>query len=353
MEEKFRQKYWYFRFPEDFFEDINIRKIELMRGGAEFILILLKLYCKSVRDGGTFRVPTTDEGSVDFNLIANVVSSDAQTVYDAIKIFVNLGLMEVVTDAEYTNIRAFMVENMTGSSSKEADLKRLQRAKEKDSSILPGSAEDVYELGIYNNIRLTKDELMEITSKYSNADSLIKRLSIKKKSDKEFNTKYQNDFEALTELLSKEGITVSSQSNDAPGVPRGVFNNVKLSVTEWDKLCLKFADPEGLVNHISKQIYEHGYDMPSHYAFAVKCGNEDKWQTVAEKIQAEEKKAEAQAAEDELCKKLEAEKDKEVEAFYSRKKEELGLETDEEVSAYLASQRVNLSEKINKAFSNK
>ncbi len=275
----------------------------------------------------------------------------AGTLYGALSSLQEKGWIRGVGAQEGRRKEYVLTE--AGHAALEADLKRLQRAKEKDSSILPGSAEDVYELGIYNNIRLTKDELMEITSKYSNADSLIKRLSIKKKSDKEFNTKYQNDFEALTELLSKEGLPVSSQSNDAPGVPRGVFNNVKLSVTEWDKLCRKFADPEGLVNHISKQIYEHGYDMPSHYAFAVKCGNEDKWQTVAEKIQAEEKKAEAQAAEDELCKKLEAEKDKEVEAFYSRKKEELGLETDEEVSAYLASQRVNLSEKINKAFSNK
>ena len=355
MKNSSNQKYWYFRFPEDFFEDINIRKLETMRDGFEFVVILLKLYCLAVKDGGTFQVPTNDKGDVDFNLIANIVRHTTQNVFDAIEAFVDLGLMEVVTSIEKTSFRAFQVENMTGQSSKEADVKRLQRAQleQQKQELLPSQTEEVYRLGIYENILLTATELSKVTSEYINADNLIKRLSVKKKSDKEYNTKYQSDFEALMELLLREGIVSGSEPDEAPGVPRGVFNNVKLSAAEWDTLCKKFAEPEKLINHISKRLYEGGYKMPSHYAFAVKCGKEDGWLTVADKLLAEETAKRAKLAEDEMCKELEAEKDKEVEEFKRRKKEELGFESDEELSEYLAAQRATLTEKINKTFSNK
>lgn len=349
------QKYWYFRFPEDFFEDINIRKLETMRDGFEFVVILLKLYCLAVKDGGTFQVPTNDDGGVDFVLISNIVRHSPQNVYDAIKAFVELGLMEIVTSVEKTSFRAFQVENMTGRSSKEADAKRLQRAQQEQQKqeLLPSQIEDVYRLGIYENILLTASELSKVTSEYSNADNLIKRLSVNKKSDKDYSTKYQTDYEALMELIKKEGVIAGSDPDEAPGVPKGVFNNVKLSAAEWDTLCKKFAEPEKLINHISKRIYEGGYKMPSHYAFAVKCGNEDGWLTVADKLLAEEAAKRAKSAEDEMCKELEAEMDKEVEAFYRRKKEELGFKTDEEVSEYFTEQRASLSDIINKTFSKK
>lgn len=346
------QKYWYFRFPEDFFEDINIRKLETMRDGFEFVVILLKLYCLAVKDGGTFQVPTTDKGGVDFSLIANIVRHSVQNVFDAITAFVELGLMEVVTSVEKTSFRAFQVENMTGRSSKEADAKRLQRAhqEEQRKKQIPSPEEETYRLGVYDNILLTAAELSEVTSKYSNAENLIKRLSVSKKSDKDYDAKYQSDYAALTELLKREGIISGTDPDEAPGVPKGVFNNVRLSADEWNTLCKKFAEPEKLVNYISKRLYEGGYKMPSHYAFAVKCGNEDGWLTVADKLIKEDSAKKAKEAEDELCKKFEAEKDKEVAEYRKRKKEELGLETDEELEAYLAEQRANLAEKLSKSF---
>ena len=43
-------EYWYFRFNEHFFDDIKIAQMETLPGGFEMLVILLKLYCLSVKE---------------------------------------------------------------------------------------------------------------------------------------------------------------------------------------------------------------------------------------------------------------------------------------------------------------
>lgn len=94
-----------------------------------------------------------------------------------------------------------------------------------------------------------------------------------------------SDYEAILNiadadgLLKKEGKEGDEDNDD---VPTGIYNNVVLTRDEWERIKRKYVKAKELVDHISTQIHIYNYNMPSHYGFAMKCGKDDHWLTVAE-----------------------------------------------------------------------
>ena len=116
------RKYYYLKLKEGYFDDDSIVLLESMQDGILYSYILLKLYLKSLKHGGRLQldesIPHTPQ------MIATITRQQIGTVERAIKIFLQLGLMEQMADGAFymTNI-----ELLIGQSSTEGERKRRAR----------------------------------------------------------------------------------------------------------------------------------------------------------------------------------------------------------------------------------
>lgn len=199
-------EYWYFRFNEHFFDDIKIAQMETLPGGFEMLVILLKLYCLSVKERGMFRIPNAN-GEPDYEALARLTRHPRRTLEMAIQYFVSMGFVEIIIghNAGETIFKTPKLENMIGKSSKEADRKRLARAKQQQNE-LPENTDDrkakCDKYGVFNNVYLLKDEHQALDDKYKNANELIDRVSIYKE---QFKKEYKNDYAAVLSFALKDG----------------------------------------------------------------------------------------------------------------------------------------------------
>lgn len=331
---KEKQRYYYFRFHEDFFNDINIQYLESKPSGCKFLVILLKLYCFATRERGTFKIPTRTSGELDFEALAHMLKFDTGIVMEAWHYITQLGLIETFVEVDYAIIKAPKLEGMIGASSKDADRKRLEREEQKKLLTVGSSEENdsepIIEVGLFKNIGITQKQYKALKDTYGNYQSLIDKASTFKRNGRIGDA---SDYEAILNIAEADGI-LKKEGDEDNDVPTGIYNNVVLTKDEWERIKRKYVKAKELVDHISTQIHIYDYNMPSHYGFAMKCGKDDHWLTVAEQKKKNEMKEKNKRKEDELCKQLEEEMNAESEANFEKKKKELGFETDEEYIEY-------------------
>ena len=84
------RKYYYLKLKESYFDDDAIVLLESMQDGVIYSNILLKLYLKSLKNGGKLQldenIPYTAQ------MIATITRQQVGTVERALKIFMKLGL---------------------------------------------------------------------------------------------------------------------------------------------------------------------------------------------------------------------------------------------------------------------
>lgn len=122
--DKNTKKFYWLKLKNDFFDREEIKLIESMKNGKEYIIFYLKLLLKSIEDNGKLYFRNTIPYSPE--MLASITSTNIDTVKVAVDLFLNLGMMEKWDDGTL-----FMIEtqNMIGSESKWAEYKRNQRAK--------------------------------------------------------------------------------------------------------------------------------------------------------------------------------------------------------------------------------
>ena len=182
------RKYYYLKLKESYFDDDAIVLLESMQDGMLYSNILLKLYLKSLKYGGTLQldenIPYTAQ------MIATITRQQVGTVERALQIFMKLGLVEPLDNGALymSNIELFI-----GQSSTEAERKRAARLEnrallpprtngghlsdirppeieikkeidieiEKERELKPGRATPAA-YGRYKNVILTEMELSEL-----------------------------------------------------------------------------------------------------------------------------------------------------------------------------------------------
>lgn len=218
-----KAEYWYFRFNEHFFDDIKIAQMETIPGGFEMLVILLKLYCLSVKERGMFRLPNVN-GEPDYEALARLTRHPRRTLEMAIQYFASMGFVEIIIghDAGETIFKTPKLENMIGKSSKEADRKRLARARQQQQDELPENTDDrkakCDKYGVFNNVYLLKDEYKALDEKYKNANELIDRVSIYKE---QFKKDYENDYAAVLSFALKDG-------EEKPDMSKAIERKIKM-----------------------------------------------------------------------------------------------------------------------------
>ena len=202
------RKYYYLKLKESYFDDDAIVLLESMQDGMLYSNILLKLYLKSLKYGGTLQldenIPYTAQ------MIATITRQQVGTVERALQIFMKLGLVEPLDNGALymSNIELFI-----GQSSTEGERKRRARMKISEQKRLSGQVSE------------------------PKADICPPEIEIKKEIDIE---------------IEKERELETGQT---PARSYGRYNNVFLSDTELDELKADLPDKwEYYIDRLSTHI---------------------------------------------------------------------------------------------------
>lgn len=113
--------YW-LKLKRDFFKRHDIQIIESMPNGKDYILFYLKLLCESVDHEGNLRF--SDQIPYNEQMLSTITNTNVDVVRSAIKIFSELGMMEVMDDGTY-----FMreVQKMIGTAKQDEKTRESTR----------------------------------------------------------------------------------------------------------------------------------------------------------------------------------------------------------------------------------
>ena len=131
------RKYYYLKLKENYFDEDAIVLLESMQDGVLYSNILLKLYLKSLKNGGKLQldenIPYTAQ------MIATITRQQVGTVERALQIFMKLGLVEPLDNGALymSNIELFI-----GQSSTEGERKRRARMKISEQKRLSGQVSE-------------------------------------------------------------------------------------------------------------------------------------------------------------------------------------------------------------------
>lgn len=117
-----KKKYYWLKLKRDFFKRHDIRIVESMPNGKDYILFYLKLLLESIDHEGTLRFSET----IPYNeqMLSVVTNTNIDTVRSAMKLFIELNMMTVFDDQTiYMN----EVDKLIGSETNWARQKREQR----------------------------------------------------------------------------------------------------------------------------------------------------------------------------------------------------------------------------------
>ena len=115
-------KYFWLKLKRDFFKRHDIRIIEAMPNGKDYVLFYLKLLTESIDHEGRLRFSDTIPYNLD--MLSTITDTNIDIVRTAVKIFVELEMMEQLDDG---TLYMSQVSTMIGSETSEAVRKREAR----------------------------------------------------------------------------------------------------------------------------------------------------------------------------------------------------------------------------------
>ena len=125
-----KSKYYWLKLKRDFFKRHDIRIIETMPNGKEYILFYLKLLCESVDHDGHLRF--NDQIPYSEEMLSTITNTNVDIVRSAIKIFTQLGMMDIYDDG---TLFLREVDRMIGSASNTDGANRVRRYRERQKML--------------------------------------------------------------------------------------------------------------------------------------------------------------------------------------------------------------------------
>lgn len=123
-------KYYWLRLQKDFFKRHDIRIIETMPNGKDYILFYLKLLVESVSHEGALRFSETIPYNED--MLATITNTNPDVVKSAMSVFTELNMIEIMDDA---TIYMTEVNKMIGSAQMDEHQRasaRLRKQKQRE-----------------------------------------------------------------------------------------------------------------------------------------------------------------------------------------------------------------------------
>ena len=125
------KKFYWLKLDKSFFKQPEVKVIENMPNGKDYILFYLKLLCESVDTEGVLRL--SDEIPYNADMLAAITDTNVDIVRSAVKVFTDLHLMEIA-DNDTIYMRA--IERMIGSETYWAQRKKIQRSQPENVKLL-------------------------------------------------------------------------------------------------------------------------------------------------------------------------------------------------------------------------
>lgn len=157
------EKYYWLKLKKDFFKRHDIKIIEDMDNGKDYILFYLKLLCESIDHNGNLRFSDT----IPYNekMLSSVTNTNIDIVRSALKVFRELNMLEVLdTGTIYMN----EIQNMIGFQTISAKRKQIQR-QNKQKLLTGGQWVDKCPPEIEIEIEIEKDKKESIKKKSSHS----------------------------------------------------------------------------------------------------------------------------------------------------------------------------------------
>ena len=122
------KKFYWLKLKRDFFKRHDIRIIEEMPNGKDYVLFYLKLLLESIDHEGSLRFSDT----IPYNeqMLSVITNTNVDIVRSAMKLFTELNMIEIFDDQ---TIFMGEVEKMIGSESESAERMRRLRQKQRPS----------------------------------------------------------------------------------------------------------------------------------------------------------------------------------------------------------------------------
>lgn len=215
------KRYYWLKLKRDFFKRHDVRIIEAMPNGKDYVLFYLKLLLESIDHEGALRFSETIPYNED--MLSVITNTNIDVVRAAMKLFVELKMIEVFDDS---TIFMNEVQALIGSETKWAEKKRKLRSKEDNvlalSSVCP--------INVRQEIETDKEK--------------------EKETDKE-----------------REGIETPAAPSPKPVRHKyGEYNNVLLTDEELDKLKAEFPDWSARIERLSSYMASIGKSYKNHLA---------------------------------------------------------------------------------------
>ena len=161
MSEDNGKRYYWLKLKRDFFKRHDIRIIESMPNGKDYILFYLKLLCESVDHNGELRFSEQIPYSED--MLATVTNTNIDIVRSAIKVLTQLEMMEILDDG---TIFMDEVQKMIGSYADNDNANRQRRFRErKRQELLPQRYDGVTKSNESKRIEIDIEKEKDIESR--------------------------------------------------------------------------------------------------------------------------------------------------------------------------------------------
>ena len=147
------KKYYWLKLKRDFFKRHDIRIIEELPNGKEYLLFYLKLLVESIDHEGELRFSDT----IPYNeqMLAVITNTNIDVVRSAMKLFVELKMIDVLEDS---TIYLEEVSKMIGSAADNDNANRQRRFRERKKQLaLPDCYDGVTKNNESKSIELDKE----------------------------------------------------------------------------------------------------------------------------------------------------------------------------------------------------
>ncbi len=168
------KKYYWLKLDRNFFKRHDIRIVETMPNGKEYVLFYMKLLVESIDHEGQLRfnemIPYND------NMLATITNTNVDIVKSAIQVFSQLGLMELWDDK---TIYLSDTRKMLGAETEWAKKKRAWRKKQEETNLIEnkdieGTSKDIVRQELEKEKEIDKeldiDKEKEVKKKHNKGD---------------------------------------------------------------------------------------------------------------------------------------------------------------------------------------
>ena len=130
------KKYYWLKLKKDFFKRHDIRIIEAMPNGKDYVLFYLKLLVESISHDGKLRFSETIPYNDD--MLSTITNTNVDIIRTAVKIFTELGFMELFDDGTiYLRETNLMLGNETEWAKKKRDYRDSKALEITNEDIVP------------------------------------------------------------------------------------------------------------------------------------------------------------------------------------------------------------------------